>query len=352
MSEAIQPPKETPGDHWRKKEWSFFDKLKSLFKLKKMSPEFMEKLKKMAWELSRMFPYYILASSTTKSTKKEHANEVHAYILLHYPLIYRKLIFDNRVIDLACLYARRNFTPAILKKISLKDLKDFKASIMFIDPYTLKNYPMVTFNKIIIYTKGSFYDSIAQEHEAEITWKEWDTTGIRLPFNASMLAFVSYDIPMWIKTHSPGKNDMYYEADFDDIDKQHEKEVILTKAYHQAQVDLAKNKKILDKTKRIAESYGKMLSDSLKEAGRQRVKDFRAKINQIEREKEEERLWATQKPSKTKQLIPLFIVIAIIIGAIITLFMIFSFSGAFLPTNSTTTTSILSSEFNFLQVLF
>jgi len=317
-----------------------------------MSPEFMEVLKKMAWELSRMFPYYILASSTVKSTRKDYANEVHAYILLHHPLIYRKLIFDNRVIDLACLYARRNFTPAILNRISLKDLKDFKASIMFIEPYTLKNYPMVTFNKIIIYTKGSFYDSIAQEHEAEINWNNWDTTGIRLPFNASMLAFVSYDIPMWIKTHTPGKNEMFYEADFDDIEKKHEKEVILTKAYHQAQVDLSKNKKILDKTKRIAESYGKMLSDALKEAGRQKVKDFRAKIDQIEREKEEERVWATQKPSKTKQLIPLFIVIAIIIGAIITLFMIFSFSGAFLPTDTTApTSSILSFELNHLQVV-
>ena len=352
MSEGIQTPREVPGDYWRKKEWTFFDKIKGYFKLKKIPAEFLELVKKVAWELANLFSYHVLASSTVKSTRKDHANEVHAYILLHYPLIYRKLIFDNRVIDLACLYARRNFTPAILTTIKLEDLEKFETSLMFIEPYTLKNYPMVTFNKIIIFTHSQFYDSVAQENNAEIEWNDWDTTGIRLPFNASQLAFVSFDIPMWIVTHTPGKHEMFYEADFDDIDKQHAKEVILTRAYHQAQVDLAKNEKILDKTKRVAESYGKMLSDALKEAGRQQGKDFRAKINQIEKEKEDERIWATQKPNKTKQLIPLFIVIAIIIGAIITLFMIFSFSGGLLPTNSTTTGSINPFNLNLLKVMF
>ena len=340
-----------PGDHWRKKEWPLFDKIKTRLHLKKITHEELELIKRVAWDLSTLFSYHVLASSTVKSTRKDYANEVHAYILLHYPLTYRRLIYDHRVIDLACLYARRNFTPGILTKIPLEDLEKFETSVMLIEPYTLKNYPMVTFNKVLIYTAKQFYDSVAQENDAEITWNNWETVGIRLPFNASMLAWVSFDLPMWVVTHTPGKNEMFYEADFDDIEKQHAKEVILTKAYHQAQVDLAGNKKILDKTKRIAESYGRMLSNALKEAGRQQGKDFRAKINQIEKEKEEQRLLLTQKPNKIKQLIPLFIAIAIIIGAIIVLFMIFSFSGTlFPPTNSTA--PVISVILNLLQVMF
>jgi len=351
MSEAVKMPKGTPGDHWRKKEWSLLDKLKTLIHLKKINPEFLEIIKKVAWELRCLFPYHILAASTTKSTRKDYANEVHAYILLHYPLIYRKLIFDNRVIDLACLYARRNFTPAILTTIKLEDLKKFETSVMFIEPYTLKNYPMVTFNKIIIFTSKQFYDSVAQENDAEIEWNNWATKGIRLPFNTSQLAYVSSDLPMWIVTHTPGKHELFYEADFDDVEKQHEKEVILTKVYHQAQVDLAKTEKSLDKTTRVAESYGRMLSDALKEAERQRKKDFRADINKIEHEKEERRLQLTRKPSKIKQFIPLFVAIAIIVGALITLFMILSFTqGTHIPTNSTTSTSNLSG-INLLKVL-
>jgi len=337
VTETNEQPREQPGEYWRKKEWSFLDKVKTLIHLKKIDPDLLELIKRVAWELANLYPYSDLAKATTKSPTKNQPNPVHGYILLHYPLLYRKLIFDNRVIDLACLYARRNFNPTILTTVPLEELKKYRKSLVFIDPYTLKNYPMVLFNKLVVFTLKEFYDSIAQENDAEITWKGWDTTGIRLPLNASLMSFVSYDIPMWFVTHTPGKHVMYYEADFEDIEKQHQKELILTKAYHQAQIELAQTRKILDKTKGVAESYGRMLSDALKEANRQRKKDFRSEINRIEQEKEEQRIRLTQKPSKLKQLLPLFITIAIITGSIIFLLLFLGFTqGSALPTNSTT----------------
>lgn len=326
MSEVKSQTK-SPGDHWRKKEeGNFFDKIKIWLKRKIVDEKSLETMKKVGWELAQVFSYHILSRSTVKSKFKDQASEVHAYILLHYPKLYRKLIFDNRVIDLACLYARRNFKPEILHSIKLEDLKEFRLSLMFIEETELKNYA-VRFNKVMVYTKEGFYDSVAMEEDVKLKWNDWETTGKRLSFNQALMAFISSDIPMTIVTHTPGKHHLFYEADFDDAEKQHEKEQILTKAYHSAKVENALYEKEIDKVRKLATGYAKEASHAEKLAARQKNKDWRSKINEIDKNKEEYRQKLLQKPSRVKQLTPFLITLTIIIGVLILFWMFMSFQA-------------------------
>jgi len=326
MSEAKSQTKRQ-GDYWLKKEaGNAFEKIKIWVYRKIVNKKFLETLKKTGWELAHVFPYHVLARSTVKSKFKEQASEVHAYILLHHPKIYRKLIFDNRVIDLACLYARRNFNPEILHKIKLEDLKTFRPSLMFIEEDELKNYA-VKFNKVIILSKEGFYDSVALEEGVALKWKGWRTTGKRLSFNQSLLAWIDYDLPFTLVPHTPGKHHLFYEADFDDVEKQHIKEEILTRAYHSAKVETVKQKREIDKIKKLATMYAKQASDSAKLADRQKHKDWRARIVEIDKNKEEYRQKLLQKPSRIKQLTPLLITLTIIIGVLILFWMFMSFQA-------------------------
>jgi len=323
----VKSQTKTPGDHWRKKEeGNLFEKIKIWIQRKIVDKKSLEKMKRVGWELAQVFPYHVLSRSTVKSKFKDQASEVHAYILLRYPKIYRKLIFDNRVIDLACLYARRNFKPEMLHFITLKDLKQFRLSLMFIEEDELKNYA-VKFNKVLIFSKEGFYDSVAMEEGVKLKWNGWETTGKKLSFNQSLMAWVDYDLPLTIVTHTPGKHHLFYEADFDDIEKQHEKEEILTKAYHSAKVETVKYKKEVDKIKKLATMYAKQASTSEKLADRQKHKDWRARIDEIDKNKEDYRQKLLQKPSRVKQLTPLLITLAIIIGVLILFWMFFSFQS-------------------------
>jgi len=232
---------------------------------------------------------------------------------------------------LACLYARRNFKPEILKRISLEDLKEFTGSLMLIEKTELKNHPEIVFDKVIIFTKKEFYDSISKEHNTKLEWNGWETIGKKLHLNGALMAMVSDDIPMMIATYTPGKSTLYYEADFEDEEMQHEKERILTKQYHQVKVQLATFQKKLDKVKTLATDYAKMLSDAEKEAGRQRHKDFRKRIEEIE--------WRKQALSNTgnKKTItnwtPIIIAMIVMVGVLILLFVYLRFQtgGASTP---------------------
>jgi hypothetical protein len=335
MSEAKSQTK-SPGDHWRKKEeGNLFKKIKIWIQRKIVDKEFLETLKKVGWELAQVFSYNILSRSTVKSKFKDQASEVHAYILLHHPKIYRRLIFDNRVIDLACLYAKKNFNPEILHWIKLEDLEDFRLSLMFIEEDELKNYA-VRFNKVLVFTKEGFYDSVAMEEGVKLKWNNWETTGKRLSFNQALMAWIDYDLPLTIVTHTPGKHHLFYEADFDDVEKQHIKEQILTKAYHSAKVENALFEREIDKIKKLATMYAKQASSAQKLANRQKHKDWRAKINEIDRNKEEYRQQLLQKPSRVKQLTPFLITLTIIIGVLIFFWMFMSFQALSPPTSNPT----------------
>lgn len=322
------------GKHWRKKaEGSIIYKIKRWFKRKIVDEELITHLKEVGWELSRIFSSHELAKSTLKSEAKDEANPVHGYILLHYPETYRQLIFDNRVIDLACLYAQRNFSPKILTKIKLEDLEGFVPSLMFIEPTQLKNFPEIVINKAVILSRKNFYDSVSKEDNAEIEWNGWETTGKKIYYSASLLAFISFDIPLKIITHAPGQNSFFYEADFDDVDIQHEKERVLTKVYHQTQVQLATFEKRLDKVKRLATAYAKEASDATKEAERQKRKDFRARLNAIDLRKEMEQAEVQKSKEKWKiNWTPIIVAIIVIIGLLIFFFIYFSFQTSFTAT--------------------
>jgi len=335
MSEVKRQTK-TPGDYWRKKEeGNFFEKTKIWIERKIVDKEFRETLKKVGWELAQVFSYHVLSRSTVKSKFKDQANEVHAYILLHHPKIYRKLIFDNRVVDLACLYARRNFKPELLHSIKLEDLKKFRLSLMFIEEDELKNYAF-RFNKVLVFSNEGFYDSVAMEEGVKLKWKGWETTGKKVSFNAALMAMISYDVPLIIITHTPGKHHLFSGADFGDVEKQNEKEEILTKAYHSAKVELAEYEKELDETKKLATMYAKQASDAQKMANRQKHKDWRAKIDEIDKNKEDYRQKLLQKPNRLKQLIPFLITLAIVIGVIVVLWMFMSFQSTPPPTPTPT----------------
>jgi len=213
---------------------------------------------------------------------------------------------------------------------------------MLIEKTDLKNHPEIVFDKVIIFTKKEFYDSISKEHDAKLEWNGWETTGKKLHLNAALMAMVSDDIPMIIATYTPGRSTIYYEADFEDEEIQHEKERILTKVYHQVQVQLATFEKKLDKTKNLATDYAKMLSDAEKEARRQRHKDFRSRIEEIDRKKAETLATTGNKKPIITSWTPIIAVIIFLVGAFVLLLIYLKFQTGGVSTPSGTVNPSLS----------
>lgn len=312
---------EEPGSYWLKKEkGKFLERTKEWVKRKNMTKPFLEKLKKIAWKLAEIFDYNTLAKSTTKSSLKRQANEVHAWILLNYPKTYRRLIFDNRVIDLACLYARRHRKLSILNKIKLEDLKDFEGTIIYVDNGKLKNYPMIRFDRIIVFhRKGrTFYDEVAMETNAKIKVNNWDTIGTNIYFDGSLLSFLSDDIPFIVLTKDPKKPDIFYETSFDEQRVTEEKEVMLTKLYHNALTQLATIEKKLDKAQKLAVGYAKIASDAIKEADLAKREDWRIKLQKRDIERKKQNIELEKLASGSRyNLTPIIIVLILVIGFLI-----------------------------------
>jgi cytoskeletal protein RodZ len=96
--------------------------------------------------------------------------------------------------------------------------------------------------------------------------------------------------------------------------------------------------------------YAKQASESGKLADRQKHKDWRAKIDEIDKNKEDYRQKLLQKPSRVKQLTPLLITLTIIIGVLILFWMFFSFQSLPSPSAPPTPPEDSSLFSNFLNL--
>lgn len=278
-----------PGSYWLNiEEGGLLTKAKLWLQRKNVSDEDLELLKKLAWKLSRIFPHRILAQSTQDAISSDKANPVHGYILLNHPKRYRELIFDNRVIDLACLYGIRNFRPDILKFLTIKELKNLQRSIIYTNLTPLENYPEIKFSRMIVYTRQNFYDSVSVEHRADIEINGWPSLGKKVYSNGALLSFVDYDLPMVLITHTPGDTDLYQNYNISSEELQDHKEQILTKLYHKTLGDLSAMEKQLDKAEAFASSFARVASHTIKEAERKHNIDWVERINLEEKKQKED----------------------------------------------------------------
>jgi len=280
-----------PGMYWLRKQTKngFFSRLKTRFSNGQLTDEDLERIKKAAWELSNIFDYHELARYHLGSRESGTANPIDGFLVTQYPHHYRTLIFDHRVIDLACLYALRKNVPPKLIISKLDSLKNWKKSIIFFKDYVpLHNFKKIHFNKIIVYTKEqNFYDAVQIEHNAEIEIKEWFTTGKKIKFSGVLFSLIDTDTLLVIMKDAPGTLELF--SDFYINDENIKKEVIsiLTKALHKKETEIAIQGKQLNKAEEFVEGLLGIFSDTVKESNNKRINDLNEKIKQETRKRKE-----------------------------------------------------------------
>jgi len=108
-----------------------------------------ERISKIAFEISRRFPYHkIIAAIDGKG-----GYEVHAWIQENYD-DYEDLI-DSYVLDRACLYAKRINTKKAINFLSEIDIENMEMTKVDLKrELILKNYPGLKFKQVIILADG------------------------------------------------------------------------------------------------------------------------------------------------------------------------------------------------------
>lgn len=319
---AVNLDKNEPGMHSLKKEKpNILRKIYIYLKRRIISPEFQEQLKKIAWELQERFSHEDLAKAsklnkkTTNNDKRREGNEVLGWILMQYPQLYRKLIYDHRVVDLACLYAKRKFRIGANLGIDRNTLEEMEMTIIDHDPIRLKNFPEIKFDKSIVFTKTSFYDSVKPMNNQNIKINGMKTTGKKLIALGSLLVFISYNVPLIVITGTPGQHVLWDSKELIDQEKTEVIMKTLTKAFHQAKALLDLDESEFDFLRRQILGYAKRSAHAKAELERMIKINHRDEINRITK-----KVKTQQRKANTRwniNLTPIIVIIIIVIGVII-----------------------------------
>lgn len=206
---------------------------------KDKSIEWNERLDKIAFILSKKFSYSKLVSAIDGKS----GFEVHGFMQNQF-FDYVKLFRDN-VLDRACFFAKRDYTPEVIKLIDMGVLKDWHRSIHELEsPYTLGHYPNFPYSKYIIYSKDPFEEAVKWIDGFPFSIKGYNTYVTLAPCNIALLGWASWDLPIFILTHAVGKNQSLFKitTEAEEIDR--EMKAILKKIIHsqRAYIDTSNDK--------------------------------------------------------------------------------------------------------------
>lgn len=191
---------------------SFKDNLKARFAKKveeksQRTTEEESRLNTVALELSKKFSYSKLASAVDG----RGAYEVHGYMQKTY-IDYDWLV-DNFILDRACFYAKRDYTPEIITFLREVDIKSYYRSVVE-TPHEIyfENYPQFPFSKVIIYSREPLEKAINWIDEYPWELDGYDTIVNLGPANMGLLGWATWNIPVLLVLHAPGKNRAFFEA--------------------------------------------------------------------------------------------------------------------------------------------
>jgi len=169
------------------------------------------------FDLYRRFKY----TDLVKARDPNINNPVHAYLRRKYHS-YMKLI-DRNVIDLACLYAQRYFTPEMLQVVEPKLLENyFKSELILRRPHEFDNFEGQPFPRATLYTPREFEEAFYWQYRTP-----WPIDGYKTPCTIgdghfAMLGFSDWQKPAIVLLHAHGKDEILEDAllEADKIDKE------------------------------------------------------------------------------------------------------------------------------------
>ena len=165
-----------------------------------------DRLRKVAFEISKRFSY-----SKIKESIAGEGLEVHSFLQNNFD-DYDELI-DNYVLDTACAYAKREYIPEIIKFMYYLDLNQLTITrIELEEEDELPNYPQLTFSEVYVLAKKPLTEAI--------TWIpkfSYDIDGFNAhltygPANIGLLDWVVWNKPLVVVLHAVGKSEGFFKA--------------------------------------------------------------------------------------------------------------------------------------------
>lgn len=214
------------------------------------------RLNKVGFELSKKFTYSQLVSAIDG----RGGFEVHGFMEKTY-LDYDFLI-EKMVLDRACFYAKRDYTPEIINFIREIDIVDCERSVIETSKEIhFENYPEFPFNKLIIYSKGPFDDAINWLDDYPWELDGYDTFVTLGPANLGLLGWATWNIPIVLILHAPGKNKAFFDAVISAKDLKNEKTEQLKNFIYQYRTYVNVMEEKIDEIQLESLQYQKLYSD-------------------------------------------------------------------------------------------
>ncbi len=164
-------------------------------------------LSMVGFDLYRKFGYSDLVSARNPDIN----NPVHAYLHRKYRN-YMHLISEN-VIDLACLYAQRFFTPELLKLAEPILIETYyKSELLLRRPHEFDNFPGQPFSRVTLYTSRDFEDAFYWQYRTP-----WPIDGYKTPCTVghghfAQIGWSDWQKPAVLLLHAHGKDEILEQA--------------------------------------------------------------------------------------------------------------------------------------------
>lgn len=166
-----------------------------------------KRLNEAGLELSKKWPY----SKLSAAVGGRGGYEVHGYMQKTY-IDYQWLI-DNFVLDRACFYAKRDYTPEIVKFVREIDIKSYSRTVVEASrEVCFENYPQFPFSKAIVYSQEPLEKAINWIDEYPWELDGYDTNVNLGPCNMGLIGWATWNIPVLLVLHAPGKNKAFFAA--------------------------------------------------------------------------------------------------------------------------------------------
>lgn len=285
-----------------------------------------ELLNKFALQLSKVFLYHELKAAASG----EGGFAVHGWLQVHAPNDYEELI-DSYVLDRACYYAKKHYSPEVLKFVRELDLNALEMTRLQLKrDYKLKNFPGITYQQVIIFANGKL--------ENALTWipnylKEFEGSRVPVnyaPANIGMIGLPIWDVLQCVVLHAPGKNQAFLDAKIEAKDIVNSQDNIQKKVIHQIRGGQEPIEDQLDQASRQYLQMKKERDWLLAKIETMVPSDIIAEYDK------KEKIASKTKTKVNWRMLIGFIILIVIAGGVISLFMFLGNGGMMQgPTNST-----------------
>ena len=213
-------------------------------------------LNEIAYDLSRKFSYTKLSNAVDS----KGSYDVHGYMEKTY-LNYEWLI-TKMVLDRACFYAVKDYIPERIKFVREIDIKNYHRCVIETSvEITLENYPNFPFNKLILYSKEKIDEGINWIDNYPWILEGYDTSIQLGPANLALLGWATWNIPICLLLHAPGRNEAIFQAKTSAKDLKVEKEEIMKNFIYSYRTYINVMEEKIDEREMESMQYQRLYSD-------------------------------------------------------------------------------------------